>query len=167
MPVRTVSRKKNIHRANRHQKMVTKLCLFLAARPRRNPSPCFRWSKLLSRSTDLGISKAGEPSSPTFSRTGPLIGTMTFVASRQLSRVLPRGGYTMPLPRKLRCPDGRPGQPERRARDTPHSSSTARRRPSFRVPMELRIRALVLDVAAEVRTQSGRPFRGRTRCARR
>ena len=72
--------------------MVTKLCLFLAARRRRSSSPCLRWSKLLSRSTDRGISKAGEPSSPTFSRTLPLIGTMTFVASRQLSPVLPRGG---------------------------------------------------------------------------
>ena len=80
------------HRANRHHRMVTKLCLFLAARRRRNSSPCFRWSKLLSRSTERGISKAGEPSSPTLSRTFPLIGTMTFVASRQLSPVLPLDG---------------------------------------------------------------------------
>ena len=87
-----MSRKTKNHRANKHHKMVTKLCLFLAASRRRSPSPCFRWSKLLSRSTDRGISKAGEPSSPTFSRTLPLIGTMTFVASRQLSRVLPLEG---------------------------------------------------------------------------
>jgi hypothetical protein len=92
MPTSTVTRKTNSHRANRHHKMVMKLCLFLAARPRRNSSPRFRWSNRLSRSTDRGISKGGEPSSPTFSRTLPSIGTMTFVASMQLSPVLPRGG---------------------------------------------------------------------------
>ena len=45
-----------------------------------------------SRSTVRGISKLGEPSRPTPSRTGPSIGTMTFVASRQLSPVRPCAG---------------------------------------------------------------------------
>ena len=72
--------------------MVTRLCLFLAARRRRSSSPLIRWSNRLSRSTVRGISKLGEPSSPTPSRTFPSIGTRTFVASRQLSPVLPCGG---------------------------------------------------------------------------
>ena len=72
--------------------MVARLCLFLAARRRRNSSPVFRWSNLLSRWTERGISKQGEPRSPTFSRIFPSIGTMTFVASRQLSPVLPPAG---------------------------------------------------------------------------
>ena len=72
--------------------MVTRLCLFLAARRRRSSSSLFRSSNLLSRSTVRGISKLGEPSRPTPSRTFPSIGTMTFVASRQLSPVLPCEG---------------------------------------------------------------------------
>ena len=43
----------------------------------------------IDRTRDL---EGWEPSNPTFSRTFPLIGTMTFVASRQLSRVLPLDG---------------------------------------------------------------------------
>ena len=68
--------------------MVTMLCRFLARRRRRSSSPRLPWSNPLSRSTVRGISKLGEPSSPTSSRTLPSIGTMTFVASRQLSPVL-------------------------------------------------------------------------------
>ena len=69
--------------------MVTRLCLFLAARRRRSPlRVAARWSNVLSRSTVRGISKLGEPSSPTFSRTLPSMGTSTFVPSRQLSPTL-------------------------------------------------------------------------------
>ena len=39
-----------------------------------------------------GISKAGEPSSPTFSRTGPSIGIMVLVPSSTFTPVLPFGG---------------------------------------------------------------------------
>ena len=68
--------------------METRLCLFLAARRRRIASPLARSLSLLSRSTVRGISKLGEPRSPTPSRTSPSIGTRTFVARRQLSPVL-------------------------------------------------------------------------------
>ncbi len=61
-------------------------------------------SKVQSRITDRGISNGGEPSSPTPSRTGPSSGTITLVASRQLSPVLPPEGYAMLLPRKLLAP---------------------------------------------------------------
>ena len=72
--------------------MVTVLCRYLAARRRRSWSPLVRWSNRLSRWTVRGISKLGEPRSPTFSRTSPSIGIMTFVARRQLSPVLPCAG---------------------------------------------------------------------------
>ena len=71
--------------------MVPRLCLFLAAEPAAQSSALSR-SNLLSRSTERGISKAGEPSRPTPSRTFPSTGTMTLVASRQLSPVLPCEG---------------------------------------------------------------------------
>jgi hypothetical protein len=38
------------------------------------------------------MTKLGEPSSPTFCRTGPSIGTMTFVASRTLPPTRDRAG---------------------------------------------------------------------------
>ena len=72
--------------------MVRMLYRFFAARRRRSWSPVRRWSNRLSRSTDRGISKHGEPSRPTPSRIFPSSGTITFVASRQLSPVLPPGG---------------------------------------------------------------------------
>ena len=88
----TVSTKAWNHRASRCSPRVTRLWRFLAARRRRRSSPLARWANLVSRSTVRGISKLGEPSSPTPSRTSPSIGTMTFVARRQLSPVLPCEG---------------------------------------------------------------------------
>ena len=52
-----------------------------------------------SRSTMRGISKHGEPSSPTFSRTGPSIGIMVLVPSRQFAPVRPSTGSETLLPR--------------------------------------------------------------------
>src|SRR5207245_1380456 len=55
----------------------------------RGSCPVRRWSNRLSRSTDRGISKQGEPSRPTPSRILPSSGIIAFVASRQLSQVRP------------------------------------------------------------------------------
>ncbi len=52
-----------------------------------------------SRSTTRGISKAGEPRSPTFSRTGPSVGIMTLVASRQFAPTFAAAGKLIRLPR--------------------------------------------------------------------
>lgn len=84
--------------------MVAALCRFLAVRPVRSSSPVFMRSKLLSRWTDRGISKLGEPRRPTSSRILPSTGTMTLVASRQLAPVRPPAGYAIRLPRKFRGP---------------------------------------------------------------
>ena len=72
--------------------MVCRLCRFLAASRRRTSSPVAIWTNVLSRSTVRGISKLGDPSRPTPSRTSPSIGTRTFVARRQLSPVRPCAG---------------------------------------------------------------------------
>src|SRR2546427_3420305 len=54
--------------------MVRMLYRFFAASPRRSSTPVRRWSNRLSRSTDRGISKQGEPSRPTPSRILPSSG---------------------------------------------------------------------------------------------
>jgi hypothetical protein len=87
----TVTSRMCSHRTSSRNAMVVTLCAFLAASLRCN-SAGLSSSSLLSRSTDRGISKAGEPSRPTPSRISPSIGTMTFVASRQLSPVRPWAG---------------------------------------------------------------------------
>jgi hypothetical protein len=63
-----------------------------------------RWSNWESRATERGISKGGEPSRPTFSRTGPSIGTITLVASRTFSPIFAAVGRAMLFPMKLRLP---------------------------------------------------------------
>ena len=72
--------------------MVRRLYRFFAARRRRSSSPVRRWSNRLSRSTDRGISKDGEPSRPTPSRICPSSGIIALVASRQFSPVRPPAG---------------------------------------------------------------------------
>jgi hypothetical protein len=59
---------------------------------------------LWSRSTVRGISKLGDPRRPVFVRTGPSIGTITFVARRQLSPTLAFCGKKTLLPRKASAP---------------------------------------------------------------
>src|SRR5213594_3196094 len=81
-------RKTPSHRVSRNMPIVRRFNRFFAARPRRSASPVRRWSNRLSRSTERGISKGGEPSKPTPSRILPSIGTITLIASRQLSAVL-------------------------------------------------------------------------------
>ena len=72
--------------------MVTALCRFLAVSAAPRAGSVLSWSNWWSRWTVRGISKQGEPSRPTPSRTGPATGIMTFVASRQLSPVRPPAG---------------------------------------------------------------------------
>ena len=72
--------------------MVPRLCRFFARSRRRNSSPVLRWSKRGSLVTERGISKHGEPSSPTLARTGPSRGTMALVAIKQFSPVRPPAG---------------------------------------------------------------------------
>ena len=70
---------------------MTALCLFLAlsaCRAAAGPE----LGELPVAATERGISKQGEPSRPTPSRTGPVTGIMTLVASRQLSPVRPPAG---------------------------------------------------------------------------
>src|SRR5213076_1373840 len=79
-------RKTPSHRVDKKIPIVRRLNRFFAARPRRSASPVRRWSNRQSRSTDRGISKGGEPSKPTPSRTLPSRGTITFVPRRTMSR---------------------------------------------------------------------------------
>ena len=72
--------------------MVAALCLFLALSRCRRRRLVLRWPNCWSEWTERGISKEGEPSRPTPSRTGPLTGIMTLVASRQSSPVRPPAG---------------------------------------------------------------------------
>src|SRR5256885_2913474 len=61
-------RKTPSQRVSRKMPIVRRLNRFFAARPRRRASPVRRWSNRLTRSTERGISKGGEPSKPTPSR---------------------------------------------------------------------------------------------------
>ena len=71
--------------------MVTALCRFLARAGAQLVSGLegVERAVALDRPWDL---EAGEPRSPTSSRISPSIGTMTFVANRQLSPVLAPAG---------------------------------------------------------------------------
>jgi hypothetical protein len=80
-----IGTKESSQSTNRYRAIVTVLCLVFAARRCRSTSGRVRWSNRPSRWTDRGISKHGEPRSPTPVRTGPSTGTMAFVAIRQLS----------------------------------------------------------------------------------
>ena len=71
--------------------MVTGLCRFLAARPRRSSSALATF-ELLSRSTDAGSRSWASPAGPRLPGPVRRSGTMTFVARRQLSPVLPCAG---------------------------------------------------------------------------
>src|SRR5205809_7382699 len=112
----TVIRKTPTHRVKRKIPMVRRLNRFFAARPRRSASPVRSWSYRLSRSTDRGISKGGEPSKPTPWRILPSSGTIAFTARRQLSAVLPPGIGDVVAQEVVR-PDRHLGHPERGARD--------------------------------------------------
>ena len=78
----------------------------------RAPSAPIAASMSMSRAAARGISKAGEPSRPTFSRTGPSIGAITLVANMQLSPMREPGGTKTSVPRKLFAPmrQGRAGR---------------------------------------------------------
>ena len=103
-----------IHRTSRAKAKVPRLCLFLAASRRRRS--VLSSSRLVSRRTERGISKLGEPSRPTPSRTFPSIGTMTLVAEQAVVARLPLGGVGDVVAEEVVRPDRRLGHPKGRAR---------------------------------------------------
>ena len=84
--------KKNSQLHSRNATAVTRLWRFFRRIRCCRISSSMNGLKNLSRSTARGISKHGDPRSPTFSRTGPSIGIMTLVPSRQFAPVRPSGG---------------------------------------------------------------------------
>ena len=87
-----VTTKACTQRTARNSPIVPRLCRFFARSRVRNSALVRRWSKRSSAVADRGISKQGEPSSPTLARTGPSSGTMALVAIMQFSPVRPPAG---------------------------------------------------------------------------
>ena len=150
MPMSTVSRKTNIHRAKRHHKMVTKLCLFLPARPRRNSLPLLQWIEAavaLDRPRDLEGRGAQQPDilpDPPADRHHDFCREQAVVARLASRRIGDAVAEVIAF--SDGHPDSRKVVVENSAFITDSASATI-------VPAAdgAQVRALMLDVAAEVR----------------
>ena len=142
--------KKKNHCDSSISAMVTVLWTFLAQRPRRSSS-ALSTSNCLSRLTDRGISKLGEPSRPTPSRTWSVERNHDLRREEAVVAGPALRGIGDPVPQEVLCPDRHAGQAEGRAREVgiddgqpvrDHRSAADRAEE----------RGVVLDDLAEVRT---------------
>ena len=125
----------------------------------------FRSSKARSRCTERGISKGGEPSSPTSSRTGPSIGTMTFVASRQLSPVAAAGGVGDVVAEEAARAQSMLGETRNEVLEKSAFMNDSPSETIVPVPTVLRYGVSCLHLDTEVRPGLLHPAAGRSRCA--
>ena len=147
---------------SRNRPMVRRLCAFLA-RSAAQPAPLLRWSNRASRSTVRGISKQGEPSSPTPSRTGPSRGTIDL--GREEAVV---AGPASAPGRRCRCRGscGARSMPVTPGTSVLEKSALMTDSPSATIvplPTWTAVRGLVLHPGAEVRPGLLDVRRGRTR----
>ena len=131
--------------------MVTQVVPVLRGERRRSSSPSLRWSNRLSRSTERGISKQGEPSRPTPSRTSPSSGNhhlgreQAVVARPALRRVGDVVAEEVVAARST---------PGTRRKDVLEKSALMIDSPSATIvplPTDAQVRVVVLHLGAEVR----------------